>query len=103
MRITAASFVFSFASTAVGQLKVLVDQVGYERMASKQAIIVGVEQDHPQDFYLVDTVTNKTVFTGKLALFVWTPGASAYFGQLTFRNGRRVATTLSKPYRIKVK
>lgn len=50
----------------MGQLQVLVDQVGYETHAQKQAFVLGTEQDHPQQFSLIDTVTRKTVLTGKL-------------------------------------
>ncbi len=56
------------ASGLVGaaQTRVLVDQVGYETASVKQAIIVGTEQDHPQQFSLVDQATGKTVMTGGL-------------------------------------
>jgi hypothetical protein len=56
----------SFALPCLGQLHVLVDQVGYETGAQKQAIVVGTEQDHPQQFSLVDTTSGRTVLTGKL-------------------------------------
>jgi Glycosyl hydrolase family 9/Cellulase N-terminal ig-like domain len=49
-----------------GQVRVRVDQVGYELQAPKQALVMGSEQDHPQQFALVDTETGKTVFEGKL-------------------------------------
>jgi Cellulase N-terminal ig-like domain/Glycosyl hydrolase family 9 len=59
----------------MGQLHVLVDQVGYETHAQKQAVIVGTEQDHPQQFSLIDTTTGKTVLTGKLSpdgqIYAW--------------------------------
>jgi hypothetical protein len=48
------------------QLKILVDQVGYETRSPKQALIMGTSQDHPQAFSLVDATTGKTVFTGTL-------------------------------------
>ena len=48
------------------QLHVLVDQVGYETGAPKQALVQGTAQDHPPQFTLVDTDTGKTVFTGDL-------------------------------------
>jgi hypothetical protein len=55
-------------------LHVLVDQVGYEAKASKQALIITDEKngtdekdgDLPQNFSLVDTATGKTVLTGPL-------------------------------------
>ena len=50
----------------VGQLRVLVDQVGYETRAPKQALILGTDKDHPQQFSLIDDATGKTVLTGKL-------------------------------------
>ncbi|HEX3472309.1 MAG TPA: glycoside hydrolase family 9 protein, partial [Silvibacterium sp.] len=58
------------ASVSFAQLHVLVDQVGYETRASKQALIISAEQDvrldPPQSFSLVDTATGKTVLTGPL-------------------------------------
>ncbi len=56
----------SLFPACMGQLQVLVDQVGYETHAQKQALVLGTEQDHPQHFSLIDTVTRKTVLTGKL-------------------------------------
>jgi Glycosyl hydrolase family 9/Cellulase N-terminal ig-like domain len=48
------------------ELHVLVDQVGYETGSSKQALVQGTAQDHPQQFTLVDVETGKAVFTGCL-------------------------------------
>src|SRR6516225_8705492 len=48
------------------QPRLLVDQVGYETGSPKQALIMGVPQDQPQQFSLVDTATGKIVFTGEL-------------------------------------
>ena len=57
----------SLVPACMGQLQVLVDQVGYETHAQKQALVSGTEQrDHPQQFSLIDTVTRKTVLTGQL-------------------------------------
>jgi hypothetical protein len=53
-------------STAAGELKVLVDQVGYESNSLKKAIIVGTQQDHPEKFSLVDAASGKVVLTGRL-------------------------------------
>ena len=53
-------------STAAGELKVLVDQVGYESNSLKKAIIVGTLQDHPEKFSLVDAASGKVVLTGRL-------------------------------------
>ncbi len=50
----------------VGQLQVLVDHVGYETSSSKQALVLGTEQDHPQKFSLIDTATGSAVMTGDL-------------------------------------
>jgi hypothetical protein len=47
-------------------LQVLVDHVGYETRSSKQALVLGTEQDHPQKFSLVDAVTGNAVMTGDL-------------------------------------
>lgn len=55
-----------FSSLSRGQLQVLVDQVGYETGSPKQALVLGTQQDHPQQFTLVDTATGKAVFTGNL-------------------------------------
>ncbi len=44
------------------QVHVLVDQVGYETTAQKQAIIAGSDQDHPQTFALIDIESGKVVF-----------------------------------------
>jgi hypothetical protein len=45
-------------------MQVLVDQVGYETNAPKQAIIEGTAQDHPGGFALVDAGTGQTVLKG---------------------------------------
>jgi hypothetical protein len=47
-------------------MRILVDQVGYETQAQKQALVQGTEQDHPEHFALVDDVTGKAVFKGEL-------------------------------------
>src|SRR3974390_1086169 len=48
------------------QVRVLVNQVGYETRGPKQAIISGSAQDHPGQFALVDADTQKTVLKGDL-------------------------------------
>lgn len=53
-------------SSAHAALHVLVDQVGYEVGAQKQAIIQGTSADHPRQFAVVNEATGKTVFTGAL-------------------------------------
>jgi hypothetical protein len=45
---------------------VLVDQVGYERQADKQAIISAVPGQALHDFQVIDTSTGKPVYTGTL-------------------------------------
>jgi len=47
-------------------MRVLVDQVGYDLQAPKQAIVVGSAQDHPAQFVLIDSETGKVVFKGDL-------------------------------------
>ena len=53
-------------STGHAQMRIVVDQVGYERTASKQALVVGTAQDRGGQFVLVDVDTGKTVLTGTL-------------------------------------
>jgi hypothetical protein len=55
-----------FASASLAQVQILVDQVGYETLAPKQAVIEGTVADHPQQFALVDSSTGKTVFQAAL-------------------------------------
>jgi hypothetical protein len=54
------------AQSCLGQVHVLVDQVGYETVAPKQAIIAGSDHDHPQQFALIDVATGKAVFQANL-------------------------------------
>ncbi|MGA9242477.1 MAG: glycoside hydrolase family 9 protein [Silvibacterium sp.] len=62
------------APVSFAQLHVLVDQVGYEAKASKQALIIADEKnetdekdgDLPQNFSLVDSATGKVVLSGPL-------------------------------------
>jgi len=49
-----------------GQMHVLVDQVGYETRAPKQAIVEGSKHDRPQRFELVDANSGKTVYDSNL-------------------------------------
>jgi Cellulase N-terminal ig-like domain/Glycosyl hydrolase family 9 len=46
------------------QMRVLVDQVGYETTSPKIALISGTENDHPSEFALIDDATGKVVFSG---------------------------------------
>jgi hypothetical protein len=63
-----AIFVSIFcARGGLSQVHVLVDQVGYETRAPKQALIAGPEQDHPQTFALIDIDSGKAVFQSSLS------------------------------------
>jgi hypothetical protein len=55
-----------FTSTCLAELSVLVDQVGYETKAPKQALVLGTAQEHPHQFTLIDTSTGKAVLSGDL-------------------------------------
>src|SRR5271156_1649307 len=66
MRVLVGCFMGVLNSAAMGQLTVVVDQVGYESRSIKHAVVVGTEQDHPDKFSLVDSATGKTVLTGSL-------------------------------------
>ncbi len=64
-----ACFCFALiASTCVAQMHIVVDQVGYETTAQKQALVVsdstGENQDAPLSFTLSDAETGKVVLTG---------------------------------------
>ncbi len=56
------------ASTCLAQMHIVVDQVGYETTAQKQALVVAdgtqVTQDAPETFTLTDADTGKVVLTG---------------------------------------
>ena len=62
----AAGVAGSCANNCLGQVRVLVDQVGYETLAAKQAIVEGSGEDHPQKFDLIDTDTGRTVYESNL-------------------------------------
>jgi hypothetical protein len=66
IRILTVCAIGLFPIVCVGELRVVVDQVGYETHAPKQALVVGTEKDHPQRFSLVDEVTGRTVLSGEL-------------------------------------
>ena len=51
-------------SVASAQMRVLVDQVGYETGAPKVGLISSADADHPTQFTVVDDTTGKVVFTG---------------------------------------
>ena len=48
------------------QIRVLVDQVGYERLAPKQAVVCGSKTDRPEEFVLMDAASGKPLLDGKL-------------------------------------
>lgn len=65
-------------------MQVLVDQVGYETGAPKHALVMGTEQDHPQQFTVIDAETGKAVFSGTLRpagkVYAWhTPAGDTYW------------------------
>jgi hypothetical protein len=64
MKLGAFLAVLVLAPVSFAQLHVLVDQVGYDTTAPKQALIQGTSQDHPEDFTLIDAGSGKTVYTG---------------------------------------
>jgi hypothetical protein len=52
------------AAPSLAQLQVVLDQVGYEPHAAKQAIVVGTAADHPTQFALIDDANGKQVYSG---------------------------------------
>ena len=60
------SFCELTASLSFAQVRVLVDQVGYETSAPKVALIESTTDAAPSGFALVDDATGDTVFTGKI-------------------------------------
>jgi Glycosyl hydrolase family 9/Cellulase N-terminal ig-like domain len=67
MQVLAVGLLVSCSFACLGELQVVVDHVGYETRSSKQALVLGTEQDHPQKFSLIDTVTGSAVMSGSLA------------------------------------
>ncbi len=60
-----ATLMFLLCRDASAQAHVLVDQVGYDLVASKTAILVGASEDPVRTFKLIDSDTGKTVFSGE--------------------------------------
>ena len=101
-----------FAPACLGQLQVLVDQVGYETQAPKQAIIAGAKTDHPQQFTLIDTDTGKAVLSGAVKpsgqvdawdkWVFWTADFSAWNkpGHYTVETATETGTVRSSPFEI---
>jgi len=54
------------AQSCMGQARLLVDQVGYERTAQKVAVVEGTVPDDPGGFALVDADSGKTVYEGRV-------------------------------------
>jgi len=61
-----AGLLSATAGTGLAQMHVVVDQVGYERAASKQALVVGAAQDTGGHFAVVDVETGRIVQSGSL-------------------------------------
>jgi hypothetical protein len=61
-----AAYLMACALPCVGQLLVLVDQVGYETRSTKQAVVEGTQEDTPHSFSLIDAATHHEVMTGSL-------------------------------------
>src|SRR6202453_3374931 len=55
-----------FVQVSTGQVHVVVDQIGYDIQAPKQALVVATAQDRLKQFVLVDVYTGKSVLTGDL-------------------------------------
>jgi hypothetical protein len=64
--ILATCFLLLCPLSCLGQVRVLVDQVGYETQATKQAIIEGGSEDHPLRFSLIDLDTGKPAYEASL-------------------------------------
>jgi hypothetical protein len=64
--LVAACVALAFSRTCISQARVLVDHVGYETAAPKQAIIEFTDGKDFRKFSLVDADSGKTVFEGKL-------------------------------------
>jgi hypothetical protein len=62
----AATLIAISSHNCLAQVHVLVDQVGYEIKAPKQALVVGTKADYATTFALVDSESGKTVFSGDL-------------------------------------
>ena len=55
------------STPAIASVRVLVDQVGYELLSTKQALVVGADDDPaPQNFALINADSGKTVLEGPL-------------------------------------
>ncbi|GGG95579.1 glycoside hydrolase family 9 protein [Silvibacterium dinghuense] len=57
----------ALAQSARAEVRILVDQVGYEPGAAKIALVKGTAEDHPARFVLKEVSTGRTVFSGSVA------------------------------------
>lgn len=64
--LTTLGFGLALAAPCVAQVHVLVDQVGYDTTAPKQALIEGTSADHPQGYTVVNAETGAVVAQGAL-------------------------------------
>jgi hypothetical protein len=68
LRFLFGSCLLLLSSTVVAQMHIVVDQVGYETAAQKQALVIAdgtqASQDAPETFTLTDTDTGKVILTG---------------------------------------
>jgi Glycosyl hydrolase family 9/Cellulase N-terminal ig-like domain len=65
---------------AYAQVRVLVDQVGYETTSPKIALISGTAGEHPDEFALIDAASGKVVFSGAPV----SAGRVAHWGDQTY-------------------
>jgi hypothetical protein len=61
-----ASLSLIASRACLGSVQVLVDHVGYDTYAEKQAVVAGSAQDHPGQFSLIDADSGKTVLQGPI-------------------------------------
>lgn len=66
-RLACAALAFLAGAGHASGVKVLVDQVGYDTRAPKQAIMQGVAEPSNQSFRIVDAATGSTAWQGELA------------------------------------
>lgn len=81
------------AQSSMGQVRVLVDQVGYETLASKQAIVADSGQDLPERIFLIDADSGRLSLTQPSIRQVRSmPGVTASSGLWTSLPGKRPGT-----------
>ena len=101
-----------YGHSCLAQVRVLVNQVGYEARESKQAIVSSSSHESPREFSLVDSEAGKVVLTGSLQangqVNAW--GETAFWiadfsswkkpGQYILRVSSREGETSSCPFAI---